>query len=547
MDLSDSEISGLKEFATNNFSVLTGAPLNVSENVYVLDAETIDDAFQQVFKEGVGAFRFQNVQDKFRKIAAKFAKRAARRGGEHLGLPEEILRNAWFHKIFSELTTIVPMRHLARKLSKQHQGKLLAVEMKGDAFQALNSWRQNDLEPLFLAYELYRLKAPVFLYSDRIRAESISISISERWLKHKHPHFYRSRDFSSILVANAMRSSDYAAERHGIVKFHGPKLTTSLGRSIRNPYANTVSLDFSSGPKFGALQSYTIDDQQLSLEAGFVKLVGPVTKNVASWYQSALKDRPVENAHVADHTSLEGSLLAGEIVKKGGKINLWPHSANVVQIDLHNPDNLRSVTVAVNSTAAHWRRKVGDEKVILDPKSILASSSPAPGFDETKPLHIILFAGAHALRRTPIVNYETHCRTWSTVLTALQRSDHLLSIKHKSIWENRDWIAMRSSGAKPLKFSRKKAMEINYSNMIFVSISATSTAILEGISRGIPGMVVRDQPINETPNYDPDYIPRLKSSEFSEFLSKLNSRIAWEELRDQQLTWFENETSTKQA
>jgi hypothetical protein len=78
--------------------------------------------------------------------------------------------------------------------------------------------------------------------------------------------------------------------------------------------------------------------------------------------------------------------------------------------------------------------------------------------------------------------------------------------------------------------------------MLFLSISMTSTAILEGIARGIPGMVVRDMPVEETPYYDPHCIPIVPSQDIATRIQQLNSKAAWESLSETQNQWFIRET-----
>jgi hypothetical protein len=77
-----------------------------------------------------------------------------------------------------------------------------------------------------------------------------------------------------------------------------------------------------------------------------------------------------------------------------------------------------------------------------------------------------------------------------------------------------------------------------------MSISMTSTAILEGIPRGIPGVTVRDVLIDETPYYDPEFVPRLTSDKVVGFIENLNSKAAMDDLRERQRTWFERETDS---
>lgn len=50
-------------------------------------------------------------------------------------------------------------------------------------------------------------------------------------------------------------------------------------------------------------------------------------------------------------------------------------------------------------------------------------------------------------------------------------------------------------------------MRIDLPNMLFVSISMGSSALLEGLSRGIPGLVVRDFPVRDYTTLDGEAFP----------------------------------------
>lgn len=145
----------------------------------------------------------------------------------------------------------------------------------------------------------------------------------------------------------------------------------------------------------------------------------------------------------------------------------------------------------------------------------------------------------------PLLDCVEHKATWSRTLNTLQSAACEVVVKHKSIWETRDWITERINPGADLRFTNVHANKLMHPNMIFLCVSLTSTAILEGIARGVPGMVVRDIPVDETPVYCHDSVPYVASSQLGEFLVKLNSDQAWTDLLHRQQAWFERETSAQ--
>jgi hypothetical protein len=154
---------------------------------------------------------------------------------------------------------------------------------------------------------------------------------------------------------------------------------------------------------------------------------------------------------------------------------------------------------------------------------------------------------AHALKRMPLLDNEGHKATWAKLLRDLHDSNIELTIKHKSSWETREWITNLAPKDAKLQFTRTHANKLNLPNMVFLSISLTSTAIFEGIARGVPGMTARDVLIEETPYYDPSFVPCITSDKAASFILSLNSKAAYDALREKQKVWFDRETSPSET
>ena len=509
----------------------------------VLNPATLDQEWRAALKDRVGAFPMHKAQFGLQKIAHHVARDIAKSDAQQLDVSVNGLRNAWFHPVFSELATLLPIRHVARKIAAQRDKQPIAIPLKSLSFTALNGWSKNDLEPLYLAFELRRQNVPVVIFTEGQETPVLQFGLSKTWLPKGYPEIQRNSDFTTLMCKKTMRRAALVSQKSSATRKHKPGFFT-FQRHFgidRNP--STLRVNLQTGPMFGDIKSFSAPSDIPDLDRGFVQLIGPLTQKVTQWYRDELKARRVNHVHIADHATFEGGLLAAEVTKNGGQISIWPHSANLVHMHVHTPTDVAQVKVAAKSTAIHWQKSFGTEKVTVDISSILPQTTPAPLFDTTRPIHVILFAGGHALKRMPLVEYDRHQQTWAKVLSDLHNSSIDLTIKHKSSWETRDWITNLAPQGAQLNFSNTRANKLDLPNMVFLSISHASTALLEGIARGIPGMIIRDVPIDETPHYDPEFIPCLTSDHALEFITNLNSEEAMKTLIARQKIWFEQETN----
>ena len=526
------------------FDVLVCKRAELSSDFRVLDAENLDREWHYAFSNRVGAFPIHKAQPALQHISHRVARRIAQENTRDLGVSTNGLRNAWFHPVFAELATILPIRHLARKLAAQNVGQPFAIPLASRKFTALNGWSRNDLEPFYLAYELRRRRVPVILFIEDEGACELEFKLSKTWLAKGYPQIRRDEKFTTVMCQKPMSKAAYVSKKNGALRQHKPGLFTFQRHFGIDRDAADLKVKLVAGPAFDGIKTLSIASDLPSLQQGFEFFMLPLTGKVTQWFRNEFKNQPIRNAHISDHATFEGGLMAAEVVRNGGKTYVWPHSANLVHHHVHEPKDVSQVTVAARSTGEHWAKEFQGAKVVVDVKSILPETVDAPHFDPDSPLNVVLFAGAHALKRMPLLDIEMHKATWMKVLKDLHDADLELTIKHKSSWETRDWIRALAPKEAKLNFSRTHANQLNLPNMVFLSISSTSTAVFEGIARGVPGMTVRDVLVDETPYYDPDFVPSLSSKQAGDFILSLKSEATYNELRERQKIWFDRETSS---
>lgn len=543
--MDDSTEAQLREWigrSEGSFDILACEKSQLPPSVEILDSRALDRHFRYSIDESLGSIPMRRVAKAYERIAIRISHKLAQSHSKQLDISIAGLRAAWFQPIYSELTTLLPIRHLARKLARRTDLPLFAIPLRSLSFLTANAWSTNEMEPLYLAYEMRRQKVPVFLFIDDPGDTKLTFTLSKASLPKDYPQFRYSKRFTEVLGKTAVRRPEYVSRRIEARRRRKPGLLSRQRRLGFSYGQRPIELGLDEGPSFGPIRSYFLAANPPGLEQGFVDQISPLSVAVANWFRGEFEGRSIERANIADHASFESGIMAAEVLRKGGGLFLWPHSANAVHTNLHSPDDVVGITVAAQSTGRFWAESFGHSKINVDPAAILPSAQKAAGYSESHPIHVVLFAGAHALKRMPLLDIRSHEETWALALRSLQSTDSELTIKHKTTWESRDWIRRLAPDPNALKFSDLHANKLSHPNMLFLSISMTSTAILEGIARGIPGMVVRDMPVEETPYYDPHCIPIVPSQDIATRIQQLNSKAAWESLSETQNQWFIRET-----
>ncbi|MEP3513724.1 MAG: hypothetical protein ABJN38_18310, partial [Lentilitoribacter sp.] len=144
----------------------------------------------------IGAFQSKNGNQTIVHLAYKVAKRIARRAAPHDQQEAEALAAAWYFVLWTEMCSITPIRHLARRIHKRFGEQYILIPIEKKKIHCLNFWQKNDLEPIVLAYELWRRDANVFLYKKpkrnwlpirKMRRLTLEFAVKSRFWGAKEP------------------------------------------------------------------------------------------------------------------------------------------------------------------------------------------------------------------------------------------------------------------------------------------------------------------------------------------------------------------------
>ena len=79
--------------------------------------------------------------------------------------------------------------------------------------------------------------------------------------------------------------------------------------------------------------------------------------------------------------------------------------------------------------------------------------------------------------------------------------------------------------------------------MIYVTVSYGSTALLEGLSRGIPCMIVREVPVEDYTEIDPAFAPIGTVEEIVAQIKRCADPAEYDALTRRELAWYARETT----
>jgi len=149
------------------------------------------------------------------------------------------------------------------------------------------------------------------------------------------------------------------------------------------------------------------------------------------------------------------------------------------------------------------------------------------------------------MARLPRLRMNQQMTSYSYFMTQLSQLGQKVDIYYRGKGNIADELAcLRNHNGKLVSWNiaLNHPLELDHPNMIFVSVSFGSSALLEGISRGIPGMIVRDFHVEDYTLLDPQYIPTGKSDVIIEEIKRCMDYGYRKKMIDRQLMYYCEET-----
>ncbi len=495
-------------------------------------------------------------------IGSRFAQRAARRmaarlGARYagrLGVPAETLADAWYASIWSELCTLIPLRHLARHLARHAAGGAVVIPIEPGPRRYLTFWDPNGLEPFYLAAELQRRGTPVaFWLRQTTRGGTATIRLEPNLTWHAAYLGQRSSQRGSAAVVPAgLRGTEKLLRR-----IAGPILVASafststrfdLTVADRRARLPVVELILRQEPASVLATPEALlrprDPARYDLGAWLCDLLGPPTAAAAGRAARLVAEHGLGEAHVCDHMFWESAIVAHAVREAGGRVVLWPHSSNAVHVGVRRAGEIDRIHCATQSAAEAWRARFPDVPCSVASDLILAPCQTPRPLDPSQPLTVVVIAGGHRLNRLPVLDNDGHAGSYRRLFRGLAECAPGIRFvcKAKPPWESIEWLQSLVGQAPILRETRQAPMAIDLPNLVYVSVSFGSTALLEGLSRGIPCMIVRDIAVEDYTAIGPDDFPVGSVEMILARLRECRDLAVLRAMTEAQLAWYARET-----
>jgi hypothetical protein len=485
-----------------------------------------------------------------RRVALRVARALAQKWGE----PASLIAEALYFQLWIELCSFLPIRRVAMRLVREVGARTFAVHLPTPEVELSEVWADSKLEPLMLAWALQKRGADVVLVTVGVeRASAIDIEASPVLTQAASvPQSQQVHD--GLVHADGMRGVEVILKRleNPLVLVGGQLLRPiafqtfallvdrlAARGSLSMPLLPEVPEDMSPGLRtLGKVYSFQWPEDPLL--TGLDRLLRPAFQ---AYLDSArtLVDTAIE-AHVCDHLFLQSAVVSCAVKERSGTVTLWPHSANASQWNFRFASHFDRIVVVRRATAAKWQARFRHKPVEIVPELLLPRGRPLPTSDPTKPLTVIVLGGACYLSLLPLLNVPAHCRTYRRFFALSDVFADRARVVFKPKLESVAWLAevlgRDISGA---MIETRAVVDIDWPNMILVTIDNGSTGILEGIACGIPGIVVREQKLDDYSDLNPGAVPTGNAEFVWETIGRCCEVGYYAALIDKQRRWLDDE------
>ncbi|WP_152650500.1 hypothetical protein [Demequina aurantiaca] len=252
------------------------------------------------------------------------------------------------------------------------------------------------------------------------------------------------------------------------------------------------------------------------------------------------------DVHIGDYLYVEPALVSAVAVQRGAKIHVWPHSSNPVHVPWHAKHRISTVRAVTRAGVRQWESQMPNVRVIHDPSLLVTPNEVQVPWIADAPVSLVLVGGRPIMRNLPILDLETHEQLYRDFFASLEP---LVSAGRLQVYfkprgmsgENEAWLESvvgRTADWKPVL---EHPMRMNLPNPVLGSVSVGSTALIEGVSRGIPGLIIRESQVRDYLALEAGSLPVFTSLEAVDWLESHVSQGAWEAWREQQVSWLETE------
>lgn len=527
----------------------------------------------------------QDVENPILHRARAVADQIGRAFAQSPYLPAEALGDALFFLVYSELIVYEPMRRLAQEIAETNGGEPVFVHLPNTKLTYLNGYVENNFGQIYLYVELRRrgVNAVLVRIEDEATQEDLTnrrfvVAPARSLMQAARPsdedapaaahqavvpagvrgvRTVLAGLSSPILYASGFLTQEFAYDRslrdrkplEPDASVHPPRslLPTfhfPLWTATRLPAVDFMDPD---GPRSIEVPVRTSPSLEGDWDDWIMHALGPYLDDLARRCFAEVSARGVEEAHVSDHLFAEPVLYAAAVQRQGGRVVLWPHSANPAHVEVRRPDSFDVVHAVTRTGCEQWQQRFPDAKVLHAPNVMLDRPRSDVQLDATRPLSVIVLGGKTVLGSMPFVDQSEHEAAYQRFFAGLERlqQDENLRVFYKGKGlggENEPWLHRLVGRTANWERALEHPLRISLPNPLFVSVSVGTSGLLEGISRGIPCLIVRDFPARDYTTLADGEVPIGPTDDMLKVIAECARPGGLQTLIDRQTAYYLDET-----
>lgn len=269
------------------------------------------------------------------------------------------------------------------------------------------------------------------------------------------------------------------------------------------------------------------------------RATSPLLEFIAQRAATDVAERGVVEANIGDHFFAESVIVGDAVRRAGGKVVLWPHSTNPVHVHQRRADSFDEVHAVTHTGSEIWRAAFPDKVVAHSPDSML-TPSPARSFDPAFPVSLVFFGGRSTLGDMPILDTKAHRELYRKLFAALAelRATHPVDVYFKPrglTGEHEQWLFQTVGKTAAWKPVYQHPLRLELPNMVFASVSMGTSALIEGMARGIPGLIVREFAVRDYVTLSEDTFPIVPTEKAVDLLAGITTAEGYRQLIEGQL------------
>ena len=481
----------------------------------------------------------QNLIGLIRRAARILSLRHAAKASSQISIRHADLAKALWFIFYAELCNVVAARLVIKKLRSDLSGKRIFVTLHKTELTAFQEWNDSsDLLPLYHYVELEKQGLqPTLITPSGSPVQQISIVLNKNIISSVvliigNEIFCPKATRGTEKILNLLQQRSKPGAKLQRFLFSGAEFeskATSIQLCAPKNHGEIKELNhhFSSKPI-----GFYVDELSNELFNYFY--------NRSAVLDQLVKTFDITRANICDHLFPDTALIAGSVAKNNGRLILWPHSTvNKLGAHLTDPPFESNRIFADDETQ---RLKKAGTKINLMPELMLKPPKSFQRVQLDSKLNIIIIAGAHCLNQTPLFSIRHHVSTIKRFLQGLsERSSRVnLFIRPKGHWETLSWF--QSFTTDTLVAVDKPPSELDLSNMLFVCISHSSSALIEGVSKGVPGITVRETETFDYLKLEEHFFPRNNVTSALALIDSFSDLTKLENFWCNQKLWFDKHT-----